>query len=85
MCVLLFFLGPSADLLFPDEAFLLGGQSLPFTHVTFHVCEEWVPEPHRWGTHKALRPPAKGPMAHGRAFLTNHRLILFSAEKQRGK
>ncbi|XP_022086050.1 uncharacterized protein LOC110976786 [Acanthaster planci] len=72
-----------ADMLYPDECFLLHGQSLPFTNVNFHVCEEWVPEPHRWGTHKALRPPVKGPMLTGRAFLTNHRLILFSAEKQK--
>lgn len=74
-------------MLFDDEYYLFNKNHLKFSSVVFQNLQEVISDsvqgPGRARTFGVKAQP-KPPMLSGRAFLTNHRLILLSAEKQRG-
>ena len=61
-------------MLFRDEQMLLSQQFLYYTHVVFQPVTE-----------SGVTSTAKNNMTQGRAFLTNHRIILLSAEESQGR
>lgn len=75
-------------MLFDDEIYMFNKNHLRFSSVVFQNLQEIISDsvqgPGRARTFGVKAPP-KAPMLSGRAYLTNHRLILLSAEKQRGK
>ncbi|PIK35848.1 hypothetical protein BSL78_27323 [Apostichopus japonicus] len=79
--------GGARDMLFDDEIYMFNKNHLRFSSVVFQNLQEIISDsvqgPGRARTFGVKAPP-KAPMLSGRAYLTNHRLILLSAEKQRG-
>ncbi|KAJ8044617.1 hypothetical protein HOLleu_07403 [Holothuria leucospilota] len=75
------------DILFDDELYMFNNGHLRFSSVVFHNLQEVISDsvqgPGRARTF-GVKAPQKPPFLSGRAYLTNHRLILISAEKQRG-
>lgn len=76
------------DILFDEELYMFNNGHLRFSSVVFHNLQEVISDsvqgPGRARTF-GVKAPQKPPLLSGRAYLTNHRLILISAEKQRGK
>ncbi|XP_072016822.1 uncharacterized protein [Amphiura filiformis] len=68
-------------LLYDDEEILMNNQFIPFRHAVFNLLDNWLPAPNSSANQNTASCQV---MMMGRAILTNHRLILISAEQQKG-
>ena len=68
-------------LLYDDEEVLMNNQYIPFSHAVFNLFDDWLPSANTTTNRNTDKVQV---MLMGRVILTNHRLILISAEQQEG-
>ena len=59
----------------------MNNQYIPFRHAVFNLLDDWLPPANASTNQKTEKVQV---MRMGRVILTNHRLILISAEQQKG-